>query len=89
VTGVMGEGAIATTTVAVERVVLRHLSAYRQALEPIDSHGFEALSQILADEQAHHDAFLVRTGKPGWLLSALDRLVAGSTEAVIWMGMRL
>jgi ubiquinone biosynthesis monooxygenase Coq7 len=89
VTGVMGERAIAATTVAVERVVLSHLSAYRDALELVDPAGFDALSQILADEQAHHDMFLWRTGRSNWLLSALDGLVAGSTEAVIWMGMRL
>lgn len=88
-TGIMGERVIAATTVAVERVVLSHLSAYRDALELADPAGFDALSQILADEQDHHDMFLGRTGQSHWLLSALNRLVAGSTEAVIWMGMRL
>lgn len=89
VTGVMGERAIAATTIAVERVVLRHLAAYRHALQPVDHEGFEALSQILTDEQEHHDAFLTRAGRPGWLVSGLSRIVAGSTEIVIWLGMRL
>jgi ubiquinone biosynthesis monooxygenase Coq7 len=86
-TGLLGKGAIAATTVAVERVVLRHLADYRAALIATDAEAYAALGKILADEEAHHDAFdLV---PPGWALRWIDPLVAASTEAVIRMGMRL
>jgi len=86
-TGLLGRGAITATTVAVERVVLRHLAEYRAMLATTDAEAHAALGQILSDEEAHLDAFDL--APPGWALRWLDPLVAGSTEAVIWMGMRL
>jgi ubiquinone biosynthesis monooxygenase Coq7 len=86
-TGLLGKRAIAATTVAVERVVLRHLAEYRAALADVDAEAHAALGAILADEEAHHDAFDPRPS--GWLARLIDPIVAGATEAVIRMGMRL
>lgn len=87
-TGLMGRGAIAATTVAVERVVLRHLAVYRAQLADIDPPAHHALGLILADEQAHHDAFDAGA-PPGWVARRVETVVTASTEAVIWMGMKL
>ena len=85
-TGLMGRRAIAATTVAVERVVLRHLANYCDELDGVDAEAHAALSLILADEQAHHDAF--DHGAPGWLARRIEAVVTASTETVIWLGMR-
>ncbi|HVJ00591.1 MAG TPA: demethoxyubiquinone hydroxylase family protein [Sphingomonas sp.] len=87
VTGLLGRKAIAATTVAVERTVLRHLDQYRLLLRESDPVGFAAVSAILADEQNHHDALL--PDARGWASRWIGSAVAGSTEAVIWLGMRL
>jgi len=89
VTGLLGRGAIAVTTVAVERVVLRHLDAYRAALAGEDPSAHSALSAIYKEEKAHHDRFAVALPRPRLFLRLLDAVVAGSTEAVIWAGMHL
>lgn len=88
ITGLMGSGAIAATTVAVESVVLRHLQQQLVALQRSDHAAVAAISSIVAEEQQHHDhsASHVQAGTfwP-WLLSPI---VSASTEAVIWLGMR-
>ena len=87
VTGLLGRGAIAVTTVAVERVVLRHLADYRRATAENDPEAHAALSRVIAEEQAHHDHFdAVPSGAPARLLGAT---VSGATEAVIRLGMRV
>lgn len=86
VTGLLGRGAIAATTVAVERTVLRHLEDYRRVLVDSDPEGHAAVIAILADEQAHHDAFASVAN--GWATRWIDPMVAASTEAVIRAGMR-
>ena len=87
VTGLLGAQAIAATTVAIERVVLRHLSEQRAALERTDRAAADVIDQIIADEQQHHDesAALMRAGPLQWTINAG---VAAVTEAVIWIGMR-
>ena len=87
-TGLLGRGAIAVTTVAVERVVLRHLDRYREALAERDTEAVRAIDLIAQDEQDHHDRFAVEPAS-GPILRALDAAVAFGTEAVIWAGMRL
>lgn len=87
VTGLLGRKAIAATTVAVERTVLRHLDAYRALLADSDPEGHAAVVAILADEQAHHDA--CAPGASGWAARWIDPMVAASTEAVIRAGMRV
>lgn len=85
----MGEQAIAITTVAVERVVLRHLHGQLAELGASDPAATTAILQILDDEQHHHDRSAIRLSAPGLLYRALDRAVSSATEAVIWIGMRV
>jgi ubiquinone biosynthesis monooxygenase Coq7 len=86
-TGLLGKGAIAATTVAVERVVLRHLDSYLEALAGRDPEAVHALDLIAQDERDHHDRFAAEPAN-GLLLRALDAVVAFGTEKVIWIGMR-
>jgi 3-demethoxyubiquinol 3-hydroxylase len=89
VTGLCGAGAIAATTVAVERVVLRHLEQQMRTLAAEDPQAVAAIAAIVAEEREHHDRSVLHLGAgPGWT-RLLMPLVAASTEAVIWTGMRL
>lgn len=88
-TGLAGRDAIAATTVAIERVVLRHMHAQVAVLSGVDEQAVVVLRQIIIEEQEHHDLSASRL-PPGTLWSRLiDPVVALSTEAVIWLGMRL
>jgi len=87
VTGLLGRRAIAATTVAVERTVLAHLAEYRAMLAGRDEAGHAAISAILADEQAHHDALAKDAN--GIAARWVDAAVSASTHAVIRIGMRL
>lgn len=88
VTGLLGRAAIAATTVAVERVVLRHLRAQIAQLRAIDPAAVQAIEAIVADEQRHHDELAAQVGGSRWV-RVLEPVVAASTEAVIWLGMKL
>ena len=88
-TGVLGQQAMATTTVAVERVVLRHLQQQLHDLGQVDPKAIRAISAIVRDEQEHHDRSAARAGSGGFLNRLLAAIVSGATEAVIWLGMRL
>lgn len=88
-TALLGARAIAATTVAVERVVLRHLDEQLHVLKGQDPEAVTAIQTILSDEQQHHDQAASRLQNPGPALRLLQSLVALSTEAVIWLGMRL
>jgi ubiquinone biosynthesis monooxygenase Coq7 len=88
VTGLLGKRAIAATTVAVERVVLRHLDHQRLALHD-DPAAVAAIDSISAEEAGHHDASVRMMGPPTLPLRGLMAVVALSTEAVIWLGMNL
>ena len=89
VTGLLGPGAIASTTVAVEQVVLRHLHQQVAALSKSDRAAVAAIESIISEERQHRDlsAAHVRASAP-WL-KILSPIVAMSTEAVIWLGMHL
>lgn len=88
-TGLAGRHAISATTVAIERVVLRHMSHQIEALTGQDPSAVAILNEIILEEQQHHDISAARLSqKNGWR-TVLDPLVTASTEAVIWMGMRL
>jgi ubiquinone biosynthesis monooxygenase Coq7 len=89
VTGLLGRGAIAATTVAIERVVLRHLREQVAALEKVDPDATSALRQIIQEEQEHHDVSAARLAMNSRWAKVVDPVVAASTEAVIWLGMRL
>ena len=86
-TGLFGRHAIAATTVAIERVVLRHMAQQIEALAASDPAAIGILEDILVEEQEHHDRSAAHL--PGGLLQhLLDTGVAAATEAVIWIGMR-
>lgn len=87
-TGLLGRAAIAATTVAVERVVLRHLRAQIKQLGPSDPAAVQAIEAIVADEQHHHDQLAAQSSGGLWV-RVLEPVVAASTETVIWLGMKL
>ena len=89
VTGLFGREAISATTLAIERVVLRHMREQVVALEGVDSRAVEVLRQIIGEEQEHHDASAARLPANSWWRAMIEPVVSVSTEAVIWMGMRL
>ena len=88
-TGMLGRRAIAATTVAVERVVLRHLARQIRVLNNRDAAATAAIASIVEEEQQHHDRSAVHSQAGGFWRAVLTPLVAISTELVIWTGMRL
>jgi ubiquinone biosynthesis monooxygenase Coq7 len=88
-TGLAGRQAIAATTVAIERVVLRHMEEQLAELEASDAAAAEALRRVIGDEQAHHDLSKARLPDGALWLKLIQPVVSASTEAVIWLGMRL
>ncbi len=89
VSGLMGAQAIATTTVAVERVVLRHLTQQLVILGENDPDAVAAISAIVHEEQQHHDMSAARLKATGSANRALGFIVSNVTEAVISIGMRV
>ena len=89
VTGLCGRHAIAATTVAVERVVLRHLEHQVVVLGGSDPSAVAAIEAIVQDEQLHHDQSASHVHADGLWYKVLSPIVSASTEAVIWLGMRL
>ncbi|NWM49592.1 demethoxyubiquinone hydroxylase family protein, partial [Escherichia coli] len=87
VTGLLGRHAIAATTVAIERIVLRHMAEQIEALEADDPVAVALLRDIVEEEQEHHDRSAAQL-RGGALQHVLDIGVGGATEAVIWIGMR-
>lgn len=88
-TGLAGRQAIAATTVAIERVVLTHMEEQVESLAGTDAAAAGALRDVIGDEQAHHDLSKARLAANGFWPKLIDPLVAASTGAVIWLGMRL
>jgi ubiquinone biosynthesis monooxygenase Coq7 len=88
-TGLAGRQAIAATTVAIERVVLRHMHVQVAELAMTDRQAVEALTQVIAEEQEHHDLSAARLPQDTIWTRLLEPVVSASTEAVIWLGMRL
>lgn len=88
-TGLAGRMAIAATTVAVERVVLRHLDDQIARLRDTDAQAVEVIGKIIAEERQHHDRSAMHVAADSIWLKPLQAVVAASTEAVIWLGMRL
>jgi ubiquinone biosynthesis monooxygenase Coq7 len=89
VTGLLGSAAISATTTAVESVVLRHLVHQLEVLQGHDPAAVVAISSIVAEEQQHHDQALEHVPAGTFWPRVLSPVVSGSTEAVIWLGMRL
>jgi ubiquinone biosynthesis monooxygenase Coq7 len=88
-TGLCGPHAIAATTVAVERVVLRHLEHQLAVLGNRDPSAVAAIQAIVQDEKLHHDQSASHVHADGLWYKVLSPIVSGATEAVIWLGMRL
>ena len=88
-TALFGRSAIAATTVAVESVVLRHLEHQVQELQAIDPAAVRAISEIVSEEQQHHDRSASHIRASRFWVRLLSPVVAASTKAVIWLGMRL
>jgi len=88
ITGLFGTGAIAATTVAVERVVLRHLEEQLAVLHGTDPPAVAAISAIVSEEREHHDrsASIAQAGT--FWPKVLTPVVSAATEFVIWLGMR-
>jgi len=89
VTGLCGRRAIAATTVAIETVVLRHMQVQVAELAILDRPAADTLRDVIADEQEHHDLSDRRLKSPGFWPKIINPAVTASTEAVIWLGMRL
>lgn len=89
ITGLMGVQAIATATVAVERVVLRHLQRQLLDIGESDPDAITAISAILSDEQLHHDQFSAYIHEATFLYRMLGSAISATTEMVIWIGMRI
>ncbi|WP_299342886.1 demethoxyubiquinone hydroxylase family protein [uncultured Pseudoxanthomonas sp.] len=89
VTGLLGPSAIAATTLAVESVVLQHLMEQQRQLETTDPEAFDTVSRIVAEEQEHHDHGRNAMPSGAFWPPILTPVVRVSTEAVIWLGMRL
>ena len=89
VTGLLGGRAIAATTTAVERVVLRHLRQQLDALGDNDPEAAAAICAIMEEEQLHHDRSASHAKADGIWPRLLTPIVSASTETVIWLGMRL
>jgi 3-demethoxyubiquinol 3-hydroxylase len=88
-TGVCGRASIAAVTVAVERVVLRHLEMQLRELDGIDAAAHAAIASILDDERAHHDRAAMEPRQGIFWPRILKLAVSAMTEFVIWTGMKL
>jgi ubiquinone biosynthesis monooxygenase Coq7 len=88
VTGAFGRRAIAATTVAVERVVLRHLEQQLDQLRGKDDAAVMAIESIVTEERQHHDQSAAHITVGQFWPRVLSPIVSASTEAVIWIGMR-
>ena len=89
VSALLGVQAIASTTVSVERVVLRHLAQQLQILGDSDAAASAAIAAIVQDEQAHHDQFASHIRHDRFLNKVVDAVVSAMTERVIHVGMRI
>jgi ubiquinone biosynthesis monooxygenase Coq7 len=87
-TGLLGRKAISATTVAIESVVLRHLERQLDLLRGSDDAAVVAISSIVDDERQHHDHSAAQLQRGTFWPRVLSPIVAASTEAVIWVGMR-
>ena len=89
VTGICGRASIAAVTVAVERVVLRHLEAQLRELDGVDPPAHAAVSSIIEDERTHHDRAAQEPRQGIFWPRVIRPTVSAVTEFVIWSGMKL
>ena len=88
-TGVCGRASIAAVTVAVERVVLRHLEKQLRELDGVDAPARAAVLAIIEDERTHHDRAAQEPRQGVFWPRILKPAVSAATEFVIWTGMKL
>ena len=88
-TGICGRASIAAVTVAVERVVLRHLEIQLRDLDGVDPKAHAAIAAILDDERSHHDRAAQEPRQGIFWPRVLKPTVSAATEFVIWTGMKL
>jgi ubiquinone biosynthesis monooxygenase Coq7 len=88
-TGLMGVQSIALATVAVERVVLRHLQQQLLDIGITDPDATAAISAILSEEQHHHDQSATHIRHAGVIDRMIGSVISAATEFVIWIGMRI
>src|SRR6266850_1708090 len=82
ITSLCGPSAIAATTVAVERVVLRHLEAQIKELSELDPRAVDAINAIVGDERTHHDQAKLEARQGSIWPRLLMPVVSGATEVV-------
>jgi ubiquinone biosynthesis monooxygenase Coq7 len=87
-TGLFGRRPIAATTVAIETVVLRHMREQIEVLREQDAAAADALSDVIADEEAHHELSQAWLAPPGLWPRLITPVIGVSTELVIRCGMR-
>jgi 3-demethoxyubiquinol 3-hydroxylase len=88
-TGICGRASIAAVTVAVERVVLRHLEVQLRELDGVDAAAHTAVASILEDERAHHARAAQEPRQGVFWPRILKPTISAATEFVIWTGMKL
>jgi ubiquinone biosynthesis monooxygenase Coq7 len=88
-TGLCGRASIAAVTVAVERVVLRHLEMQLREFDGVDPAAHAAVASILEDERAHHDRAAQEPRQGIFWPRVLKPAVSAATELFIWTGMKL
>lgn len=89
ITGMAGRYAINATTVAIERIVLRHMREQIDALQTSDPTAVTLLRSIIVEEQQHHDQAAAKLPTSSLWQRLVDPIVAASTGTVIWIGMTL
>lgn len=89
ITALLGERAVMACTRSVETVVNRHLQEQLAHLAHSDPDAHAAVASIVRDELEHRDVAAEHVGRDDLLTRGVDAVVAASTEAVIWLGMRL
>ena len=89
ITGAFGRSAVAATTVAVERVVLRHLNEQLHQLASLDAEAHAAVAAIVLEEKEHHDTANLDLQQGRFWPRLIMPVVGGATEAVIWLGLKL
>jgi ubiquinone biosynthesis monooxygenase Coq7 len=88
-TGLCGRASIAAVTVAVERVVLRHLEVQLRELDGVDPAAHAAVAAIIDDERNHHDRAAQEPRQGIFWPRVIRPTVSAVTELVIWTGMKL
>lgn len=87
--GLLGRSAISVTTVAVESVVLRHLTTQLNELRGVDEHAVTAIAAIVAEERLHHDRAANHVPVGSVWHGVLTPVISAATESIIWLGMKL